>query len=155
MKANTTNKNFTLNFFDKKICGSKKAFAMANQGSGDAYDELVALMTAHPSFGLEVIKAKSNSSKTTYEGLKFEFMKSYIALQENSALLLKKMDCVIDGAKKSGVSPYPVTKSWFLKTFGKTTETGEILFNVKEAEQLIKTAREAKILAAVDEVVAA
>ena len=33
MKANTTNKNFTLNFFDKKICGSKKAFAMANQGS--------------------------------------------------------------------------------------------------------------------------
>jgi hypothetical protein len=146
-----SNKYFTLNFFKKQICGSKKAFAMANKGSGDAYEQLMALMNAHPDFELEVVKAKSNSSKRTYEGLDFGFMKDYILLQENKVVLLEKMERVKASAKKSSASTYPLVKKWFLNEFGVASEEGsEKEFDMATALELVKKAKEAQILAAAD-----
>ncbi len=142
-----SNKYFTLNFFKKQICGSKKAFAMANQGSGDAYEQLMALMNAHPDFELEVVKAKSSSSKKTYVGLDYEFIEDYIALQENKTVLLEKMNRVKASAKRASSSAYPIVKKWFLNEFSVENEFGDKEFDMKAAEELIKEAKEAKILA--------
>ena len=144
-----SNKYFTLDILNKKIRGSKKAFALANQGCGDAYNELMTLMNAHPDFELEVVKAKSNSSKRTYEGLDFKFMKDYISLQDNNALLLAQMERVKASAKKSSASVYPLVKKWFLNEFGVASDEGsEKEFDMTVAAELIKKAKETQILAA-------
>lgn len=145
-----TNTYFTLDILGKKIRGSEHSLKLANKGNGDAYEQLMALMNAHPDYELEVVKAKSNDSKETYDGLSYQFMKDYIALQEGSALLLKKLELVINTAKKTRGSAYPVVKRWFLRTFGTATETGKILFNLEEANQLIEAAKDEKVFAAAD-----
>ena len=150
MNANTTNKNFTLNFFKKTICGSKKAFAWANQGSGDAYNELMALMNAHPDFELEVVKPKKNESKETYNGMNYQFMRDYISLEENAELLLKKLEKVIETAKKTRASAYPVVKRWFLRTFGESVGSDEYKFDFEEAKARIEKADDESIFAAAD-----
>jgi hypothetical protein len=153
MKSIARNQYFTLDILNKKIRGSERSFKLANKGCGDAYEQLMALMTAHPDYELEVAKAKSNDSKETYDGLSYQFMKDYIALQENAALLLKKLDLVIANAKKTRASAYPVVKRWFLRTFGTPIEAGKFHFDLEEAKQLIEEASDEKIFASAENIV--
>ena len=147
-----SNKYFTLDILNKKIRGSKRSFQLANKGYGDAYEQLMALMNAHPDFELEEVVAKKNDSKETYEGLSYEFMKDYIAIQENASLLLKKLDLVIANAKKTRASAYPVVKRWFLRTFGTPIEAGKFQFDLEAAKQLIENASDEKIFASAEEI---
>lgn len=155
MKVNKTARKsnfFTLDLLRKKICGSERSFKLANKGSGEAYNQLMALMNAHPDFELEVVKAKSNESKETYDGLSYQFMKDYIAIQANAALLLKKLDLVIENAKRTRASAYPVVKRWFLRTFGTPVEAGKFQFDLEAAKQLIEDASDEKIFASAEEI---
>jgi hypothetical protein len=147
MKSIARNQYFTLDILNKKIRGSKRSFKLANKGCGDAYNELMNLMTVHPDFELEVIEISRSESKITYDGLKYEFMIDYINLQDNGKELLEKMNRVKASAKRASSSPYPIVKKWFLDEFSVENEFGDKEFDMKAAEKLIKEAKEAKILA--------
>jgi transcriptional regulator with AAA-type ATPase domain len=140
MSNTRTSNYFTIDFLSKKIIGSSASFKKAGMGTGAWYDELVAKMNAHPDFKLVEVEHKKNPSKTVYDGLDFDFMENYIALQNNAEELLKKMKQVKKCAKKVTNSVYPIVKKWFLDEFGKD-------FDMEEARKAIKESKEAKILA--------
>jgi hypothetical protein len=145
-----TNTYFTLDIREKKIYGSERSFKLANKGSGEAYEQLMGLMNAHPNYELEETKAKSNDSKETYHGLNYQFMRDYISLEGDAELLLKKLEKVIEAAKKTRASAYPVVKRWFLRTFGESVGSDEYKFDFEEAKARIAKADDESIFAAAD-----
>lgn len=154
-KTNTTKRNyFTVDFLNKKIAGTKASFNKASTGKGEAYDELMTLIARHPDFTLEVkepAKKKATAVKRTYEGLNFELMEKYIAIQENAELLKKKYAAVKKSAEMKNAAVYPIVKRWFLKQFG----SEEKPFDVKEAIKQINDAEyaaiEAEAMGAIEE----
>ena len=152
MKLTNRNRYFNLNILENEIRGSKRSFKLANKGCGDAYNELMSLMNAHPDFKLIEIEPKRNESKETYDGLSYQFMKDYIAIQANAALLLKKLDLVIENANRTRASAYPVVKRWFLRTFGTPIEDGKFRFDLEVAKQLIEDASDEKIFASAEKI---
>ena len=81
---------FTIDFVNKKIIGTKASFDKAGKGEGAIYEELATKIAAHPDFELVVKeqKKRSNKAKQTYDGLTFDLMKTFIAIQPNSASLM-------------------------------------------------------------------
>ncbi len=114
--TNTNNARFTIDFFGKKIIGTKASFDKASKGISPIYEELTMKMNAHPTFSLEVKeqKKKSNKAKRTYNGMDFNFMEDYIKSQRNSEKILAEYMSVRKYAKACGLSVYPLTKKWFL-----------------------------------------
>ena len=108
-----SNKNasvrFTLNFANKTIVGTKASFNDAGKGYGPVYDELVALMAKHPSFGVEIKTPRQPANKQTYKGMDIPFMRDYL-LGMGDNITLKTMDDVIAFAEKDGGSKYPLAK---------------------------------------------
>lgn len=129
------NVRFTIDFFGQKIIGTKASFTKAAKGFGEEYDELAAKMAAHPKFTLEVKEQKHQSTKAkqTYDGLDFSFMEAYIETLADAALKMAEYKAVKKMAKDCGTKPYPMTKKWFLKTFG----TKENPFDMDEAQEAI------------------
>ena len=132
----TTKTYFTLDFAAKTITGTKAAFARAGKGTGAEYDELTAKMAAHPDFTLVVKEQKSNSTKETYNGLKFDFMERYISIQFNKDDLMAKYNRAKEIAKTQGTKTYPLVKKWFLAEFaGFTMEKAKeeiIAYNIAQ-----------------------
>ena len=122
---------FVINFVDKTITGTKASFDKAGKGEGAIYEELAAKVAAHPDFELVVKEQKKRSSKAkeTYDGLNFDLMKKFIAIQPNSASLMNGYEGAKKMAKEIGSSVYPFTKKWFLGQFKD--------FNVAEARKAI------------------
>lgn len=137
--STTSRTYFTIDFLTKSIVGTKTSFDRASKGSGRIYEELTEKMAAHPDFKMVIKeqKAVSKTSKRTYEGLNFVFMKDYIAMQENAELLMKKYEAVKAKAKESGIPVYPTVKSWFLMTFS----SEDAPFNMAEAKKAINKHR--------------
>jgi len=135
---------FTLDFFGKKIVGTKASFDKAKKGIGPIYEELVAKMSAHPDFALEIKepKRKSNKAKCTYDGMDFAFIEEYISIQANAAQIMSEYLAVRAFAKEQKMSVYPFVKKWFLGEFDPDREG----FDMAEAEKEIS---DAKIAAAV------
>ncbi len=129
------NVRFTINFFKKTIVGTKASFNKAAKGFGDEYEELAAKMAAHPDFTLEVKEQKHQSTKAkqTYDGLDFSFMEAYIDTLADAKLKMAEYKAVKKMAKDCGTKTYPMTKKWFLKTFG----TKENPFDMDEAQEAI------------------
>lgn len=127
--------HFTLNFFKKTITGTKASFNKANKGCGIEYEELIAKITAHPDFDLVMKeqKVKSTRAKRTYSGLDFSFMEKYLSTLENADSMLAEYKAVKGKAKEIGAAVFPMTKKWFLKTFG-DEETG---FDMDKANDAI------------------
>ena len=88
---------FVINFVDKTITGTKASFDKAGKGEGAIYEELAAKVAAHPDFELVVKeqKKRSNKAKQTYDGLTFDLMKKFIAIQPNSASLKDLLHCFV------------------------------------------------------------
>lgn len=122
---------FVINFVDKTIIGTKASFDKAGKGEGAIYEELAAKVAAHSDFELVVKeqKKRSNKAKQTYDGLTFDLMKKFIAIQPNSASLMNGYEGAKKMAKEIGSSVYPFTKKWFLGQFKD--------FNVAEARKAI------------------
>lgn len=122
---------FVINFVDKTITGTKASFDKAGKGEGAIYEELAAKVAAHPDFELIVKeqKKRSNKAKQTYDGLNFDLMDKFIAIQENSESLMRAYKGAKKMAKDTGSSVYPFTKKWFLGQFES--------FDVAEAKKAI------------------
>ena len=122
---------FTINFVKKTITGTKASFDKAGKGEGTIYEELAAKMAAHPRFKLVIKeqKKRSTKSKETYDGLNFDLMEKFIAIQPNATSLMKGYEGARKMAKEIGSSVYPFTKKWFLGQFKN--------FNVAEARKAI------------------
>ena len=122
---------FVINFVDKTITGTKASFDKAGKGEGAIYEELAVKVAAHPDFELVVKeqKKRSNKAKQTYDGLTFDLMKKFIAIQPNSASLMNGYEGAKKMAKEIGSSVYPFTKKWFLGQFKD--------FNVEDAKRAI------------------
>ncbi len=129
------NVRFTIDFFEQQIIGTKASFNKASKGYDPEYEELAAKMAAHPEFTLEVKEQKHQSTKAkqTYDGLDFPFMEAYIETLSNAKLKMAEYEAVKQKAKDCSTKPYPMTKKWFLKTFG----TKENPFDMDEAREAI------------------
>lgn len=110
---------FVINFVDKTITGTKASFNKAGKGAGAIYLELAAKMAAHPDFELKIKEQKnrSNKAKQTYDGLNFNLMEKFIAIQDDSESLMLAYNGAKKMAKDTGSSVYPFTKKWFLGQF--------------------------------------
>lgn len=120
---------FVIDFVKKTITGTKASFNKAGKGEGAIYEELAAKVAAHPDFELVVKeqKKRSNKAKQTYDGLNFDLMEKFIAIQDNSESLMRAYKGAKKMAKDTGSSVYPFTKKWFLGQFEN--------FNVAEAKK--------------------
>ena len=114
----TSSARFTLNFANQTIVGTKASFDKASKGTGDVYEELVALMEKHPTYGVEIKeqKKKSDKPKNTYEGLTISLIEKYIAVQKNNDALMNTFTAVINmGAENK--AKYGYAKRWFCENF--------------------------------------
>ena len=104
---------FTLNFSNGTIVGTKASFDKAGKGYGPIYDELVALMAKHPTFGVEIKAPKKPAkAKQTYKGMDIPFMVDYLTAT-NDNITLKTLNDVIAFAEATGKSKYPFAKRVF------------------------------------------
>lgn len=110
---------FVINFVDKTITGTKASFDKAGKGEGEIYTELATKMAAHPKFKLVVKEQKKRSTKAkqTYDGLNFDLMMKFIAIQSNADSLMRAYKGAKKMAKDTGGSVYPFVKKWFLGQF--------------------------------------
>ena len=110
---------FVIDFTSKKIIGTKASFDKAGKGIGTIYTELATKIAAHPEFELVIKeqKKRSNKAKQTYDGLNFELMEKFIAIQPDADSLMRAYDGAKKMAKDTGGSVYPFTKKWFLGQF--------------------------------------
>lgn len=122
---------FVIDFVKKTITGTKASFDKAGKGEGAIYEELAAKVAAHPDFELIVKeqKKRSNKAKQTYDGLNFDLMEKFIAIQDDSESLMRAYEGAKKMAKDTGSSVYPFTKKWFLGQFES--------FDVAEAKKAI------------------
>ena len=111
---------FTLNFADKTIVGTKTSFDKAGKGYGPVYEELVALMAKHPTFGIEIAEhTKPAKSKQTYKGMTVDFMLDYASATKHDAFH-DEMERVKNYHSDGGTiefSVYPVIKRMFFEHF--------------------------------------
>lgn len=122
---------FIIDFAKKQIIGTKASFNKAGKGEGEIYTELATKMAAHPDFKLEIKEQKKRGTKAkqTYDGLNFDLMEKFIAIQDNSESLMRAYNGARKMAEDTGTSKYPFVKKWFLGQFKD--------FDVAEAKEAI------------------
>lgn len=140
--ANTTKKiivRFTIDFIEQTITGTKASFNKAGKGYGPEYEELASKTAAHPEFELVIKEQKKHSTKAkrVYDGLDFPFMEDYISIKPNADILMKEYEAVKKAAEDASKKTYPLTKKWFLGTFG----TKENPFDMEKAHKDISDFR--------------
>lgn len=142
------NVRFTIDFVKKTITGTKASFNKAGKGYGPEYEELASKTAAHPEFKLVIKEQKKHSTKVkrVYDGLDFSFMEDYISIKSNADILMKEYEAVKQKADEASTKKYPLTKKWFLRTFG----TEENPFDMELARKEISDFRivQAKLTAA-------
>lgn len=75
---------FTVDFFTKKIIGTKNSFDKAKHYGTEEYNELCGLMSDNPGFEIVVKEIRQNKSKQSYKKLNFQFIESYISIQPDA-----------------------------------------------------------------------
>lgn len=141
MKKATGYVFFRYDMLKEQILGTKTSFNKANKGYGDAYEELIDLMSKQPTFTLKVIEPKKpEKAKQSYKGMDCDFMRDYlIATKKNDAL--RTFNQIEAFAKNNDKSKYPLAKKFFLKQFPKD-ENGKVLFDYTEAKIIVKEYRD-------------
>lgn len=127
---------FTVDFFTKKIIGTKASFDKARRYSSSEYKELCGLMSDNPDFEIVVKEIKQNKSKQSYKKLDFKFIESYISIQPDAEKIMREYEAIKISAKSLGRSVYPDTKRWFLEKFSSEDKP----FDMDEATREIETA---------------
>lgn len=117
-------KFFTLDFINKEIRGSERAFNRAGRGFNEEYTELTTLINERPTFRLVVTEPEKK--KTTYEGLNNDFIRDYITFNDPDRL--PEFEAVKENGK------FPTVRHWFLELYKKEGEK----FNVKEEKKKIR-----------------
>ena len=128
-------KFFTVDFINKEIRGSERAFNRAGRGFEAELKELTTLMSKHE--GFKLVEVEGNKNKNTYEGLDAKFIRDYITLYD--AKRLPELDEMEKSFK------FPSIKKWFLATYKKDGEK----FDVEKEAKKIKDSKYEKKLSAV------
>ena len=121
-------KNFTYNFVEKAIIGSRAAINRANKGMSPEYSELTKRLKAHPDFVVREKLIDKKEGKKTYKKLTLKRMEEYISLQDNSETKLIEFSAIQKVAEAKGAK-YPLTKKWFLATYAEYKDS-----NLAEAD---------------------
>lgn len=108
---------FTVDFFAKKIMGTKTSFDKATRYGSSEYNELYGLMSDNPGFEIVVKEIKQNKSKQSYKKLNFTFIEKYISIQPDAEKITQEYEAIKISAKSLGRSVYPDTKRWFIERF--------------------------------------
>ena len=104
------------------------------------YEMLQNARIAYPNYEVVTRKIKRNTEKKTYEGLTYEYMRSYIATHEKKENIIKALsefeEMILKSRCHSAGYIYPVIKSWFLKKYSEIAEYGmpETIENVELKE---------------------
>ena len=130
MSAKKTPYNhFTLNFANATIVGTQNSFNKAGKGYGPVYDELVALMEKHPTYGIEIKQPeKPAKPKQTYKGMNIPFIVDYLTAVKDY-ITLETVNEVIDYAEKMRESKYPLVKRVLFDAYKS--------FNFDEAKSIV------------------
>ena len=128
---------FVVNFAENTIIATKTTLKQASVPNSPEYKALMKLMKQNPNFTVEVKEIKKAEGKETYEGLTKEFIKAYIAIQQNADVLNKELEKVADMGK------FPLVRKWFLNKFEN--------FNMAKAKEEIEKAMFEKIASSVAE----
>lgn len=75
---------FMVDFFNKKIYGTKRSFELAGKGKQPAYGQLVKLLETHPEYELEykIPEKRNDKPKETYKGFTVEFIQDYFSARD-------------------------------------------------------------------------
>lgn len=122
-------KFFTINYINKEIRGSERAFNRAGRGYEAEQAELTAHMKNHPDFKLVI--TESEKKKTTYEGLTLSFVKEYIALNDPDRM--PELEALEKDYR------FPTIRKWFLENYKKNG-----VFNVNKEKRNIREAKTKK-----------
>lgn len=137
---------FTLNFANKTIVGTKASFDKAGKGTGFIYEELVALMEKHPTFGFEVKKQEKRTSKPrqTYKGMDIDFICDFLAAKDDTKTL-KTVNEVIAFAKAVKKHAYPLVKRVLFDAYEEFdySSAKKIVNHYRHSQMLINAAKKA------------
>lgn len=117
-------KFFTLDFINKEIKGSERAFNRAGRGFNEEYTELTTLINERPTFKLVVTEPEKK--KTSYEGMDRDFIRDFVTFNDPDRL--PEFEAVNKNSK------FPTVRHWFLDLYKKDGEK----FNVKEEKKKIR-----------------
>lgn len=107
---------------------AKKAMIPGTQ----EYRQLQEVRRDYPDFKQTVRKFKTNTVQEHYRGLTYEYMRTYIILNDSCAeAALQEFDRMID-ISKCHSKRYPVIKSWFLNRYPEIVTYGTNIESMKE-----------------------
>ena len=135
-------KQFTYNFIEKAIIGSKAAINRANKGLNPEFRELSKMLAEHPEYSVQEKVINQKKDKQTYSNLTFDRMKEFISTKEDSKQRLLEFEAVKAVAAAKGAK-YPLTKKWFL---AKYTDYKDHEITEEETKPLLKKEEVAKML---------
>ena len=136
---------FVLNFANKSIVGTKASYDKAGKGTGDIYNELVALMEKHPDFACVVKEAKKAAKpKQTYKGMDIDFIRDFLAAVGDTKTL-KTVNDVIAFAEAMKKHTYPPVKRVLFAAYPELdySSAKKIVSHYRHSQMLINAAKKA------------
>lgn len=96
------------------------------------YRQLQEVRRDYPNFTQTVHKFKSNMKQERYRGLTYDYMRTYILLNDPcAATALAEFEKMIEISKCHSIR-YPVIKSWFLNRYPEIVAYGTNIDSMKE-----------------------
>lgn len=114
-------KAIRIDHLNKKILISKSFAKMAMNANSSEYKDLSEIRKEHPDYKIVERVIKKNTSKETYRGLTYEYMRDFIIAQYDPQ---KTSDAIAEFEEVLLISKchrksYPIVKKWFLSKYPK------------------------------------
>ena len=115
--------NITIDAKKNAIEITKKFERAASKFGSDEYKALQEVRRDYPNFTIEVIGSKSSSSKNSYKGLTYDYMKKYIESHDDDEKSIMKEFLDLRGESEEAIEAcaeslsYVDIREWFLGKF--------------------------------------
>ena len=121
-------KGIKIDIAENAIIVSKSIEKKASKIGSTEYKEFQKIKAENAGYDVVVREIKKNTSKKTYAGLTYDYMRSYIMTHEdrkNIIPVLHELDelIMISQCHSKGYK-YPVIKNWFLERYAEIKEYG-------------------------------
>ncbi len=129
----------TINHANRTIVMDRTFAKFAVDTRSEEYAHLQMVRRDYPNYDVVQRHIRTNSTKNTYKGLTYEYMKEYIqthGTEEKKARNLEKFNEMYLISKCQGKAyRYPVIKSWFLEEYPEIVKFAEEEKKKKEMEK--------------------
>lgn len=117
-----------------KLLMTKKDYAAASKGYGEAYEALCTMMSAHPTFGVAYKEQKKHiqGEKRSYKGLNTVFMQNYVTALSVEADI-KEFQSAQKYAEDNNMNVFSFVKKWFFEKYSNEKNP----FDMEKARQVI------------------